>query len=239
MLVLGETDPDLLPVFAAAGAIETWRRDVDFGVAADRVAVGGRLVDLRTPDALHEEVYLPVHGAHQAENAAVAVAAAEAFLGRGQADAVVEEAFAELTLPGRFEVLGRNPTIVIDAAHNPEGAASAAATLAEDMTLPGSVLMVVGLLAGRDPAEVLSALGAADAGLLVVCAPDSPRALPTSEVAAAASRIGAVVEVVTDPVDALHRALAIATEDDLVLVAGSLYVAGPVRTALREMEVST
>lgn len=239
VLVLGETDPDLLAVFAAAGAIETWRRDVDFGVAADRVAVGGRLVDLRTPDAHHEDVYLPVHGAHQSENASAAVAAAEAFLGRGQSASVVEEAFAELTLPGRFEVLRRHPTVVVDAAHNPEGAASAAATLAEDMTLPGSVLMVVGLLAGRDPAEILAALGASDAGLLVVCAPDSPRALPTSEVAAAASRLGAVVEVVADPVDALHRALSVATEDDLVLVAGSLYVAGPVRAAVREMEVST
>ncbi len=238
VLVLGETDPDLLPTFAAAGAVETWLRDVDFGVAADRVAVGGRLVDLRTPEALHEEVYLPVHGAHQADNAAVAVAAVEAFLGRAQASDVVEEAFAELTLPGRFEVVGRHPTVVIDAAHNPEGAAAAAATLAEDMTLPGSVLMVVGLLAGRDPEEVLLALGAADAGLLLVCTPDSPRALPTAGVAAAAERLGAVVEVVPDPVDAVRRALAVATEDDLVLVAGSLYVAGPVRAALREMEVS-
>ncbi len=238
VLVLGETDPDLLPIFAAAGAVETWLRDVDFGVAADRVAVGGRLVDLRTPDARHDEVFVPVHGSHQAENASLAVAAAEAFLGRGQTNEVVEEAFNELTLPGRFEVLGRHPTIVIDAAHNPDGAAAAAATLAEDMTLPGSVLMVVGLLAGRDPAEVLSALGAADAGLLLVCAPDSPRALPTAPVAAAGERLGAVVEVVPDPVDAVRRALAVATEDDLVLVAGSLYVAGPVRAALREMEVS-
>lgn len=238
VLVLGETDPDLLPTFAAAGAVETWLRDVDFGVAADRVAVGGRLADLRTPDALHEEVYVPVHGAHQTVNASLAVAAVEAFLGRAQAEEVVEEAFAELTIPGRFEVLGRHPTVVIDAAHNPEGAAAAAATLAEDMTLPGSVLMVVGLLSGRDPGEVLAALGVADAGLLVVCTPDSPRALPTAEVAAAAERLGAVVEVVPEPVDAVRRALAVATEADLVLVAGSLYVVGPVRAALREMEVS-
>lgn len=238
VLVLGEDDPDLLPTFAAAGAIETWRRDVDFGVAADRVAVGGRLVDLRTPGALHEEVYLPVHGAHQTENSALAVAAVEGFLGRAQADEVVEEAFSELTLPGRFEVVGRHPTVVIDGAHNPDSASATAATLAEDMTLPGSVLMVVGLLAGRDPEAVLDALGAADAGLVLVCVPDLPRGMPTAEVAAAAQRLGAVVEVVPRPVDALRRALAVATEDDLVLVTGSLYVAGPVRAALREMEVS-
>lgn len=241
VLVLGETDPDLREVFAAAGAGALWVRDDDFGVAADRVAVGGRLVDLRTPGALHEEVYLPVHGAHQAENAAVATAAVEAFLGRPQDAEVVAEAFAGLTLPGRFEVVSRHPTVVVDGAHNPDGAAVTAATLAEEMTLAGSVILVVGLLSGRDPAEVLATLGAADAGLVVTCAADTPRALPASDLAAVAERLGAVAEAVPDPVDAVHRALAVATEDDLVLVTGSHYVAGPVRAALRatdDVEVS-
>lgn len=239
VLVLGETDPALRPVFDAAGAEDLWARDEHFGVAADRVAVGGRLVDLRTPGALHEEVLVGVHGSHQADNASVAVAAVEAFLGRPQSTDVVEEAFAALTLPGRFEVVGRHPTVIVDAAHNPEGAAVTAATLAEDLTLAGSVLLVVGLLTGRDPTDVLRALGAADAGLVVTCSPDSPRAVPAAELASVALRLGAVVEAVPDPVEAVRRALAVATEDDLVLVTGSLYVAGPVRAALRDMEVST
>lgn len=239
VLVLGETDPALRPVFDAAGAEDLWARDEHFGVAADRVAVGGRLVDLRTPGALHEEVLVGVHGSHQADNASVAVAAVEAFLGRHQSTDVVEEAFAALTLPGRFEVVGRHPTVIVDAAHNPEGAAVTAATLAEDLTLAGSVLLVVGLLTGRDPTDVLRALGAADAGLVVTCSPDSPRAVPAAELASVALRLGAVVEAVPDPVEAVRRALAVATEDDLVLVTGSLYVAGPVRAALRDMEVST
>lgn len=239
VLVLGETDDELRSTFTDAGAAATWVRNVDFGVAADRVAVGGRLVDLRTPEARHDEVFVPVHGSHQSDNAAVAVATVEAFLGRPQVDEVVTEAFGGLTLPGRFEVVGRHPTVIVDSAHNPEGAAATATTLAEDITLPGSVLLVVGLLSRRDPEAVLVGLGAADAGLVVVCSPASPRALSTREVAAAAERLGAVVEVVPDPVEALRRALAVATEDDLVLVTGSLYVAGPVRVALREMEVST
>jgi dihydrofolate synthase/folylpolyglutamate synthase len=238
VLVLGETDLDLRSTFTSAGATSTWVRDEDFGVVADRVAVGGRLVDLGTPGAEHDEVFLPVHGAHQARNAAVAVAAVEAFLGRAQAHEVVEEGFAELTLPGRFEVVSRHPTVVVDAAHNPDGAAVTAQTLAEDITLPGSVLLVVGLLDGRDPEEVLRALGAADAGLVVTCSPDSPRAMSSVELAAVAQRIGAVAESVPDPVDAVHRALAVATEDDLVLVTGSLYVAGPVRAALRAREAA-
>ncbi len=238
VLVLGETDLDLRSTFTSAGATATWVRDDDFGVVADRVAVGGRLVDLGTPGAEHDEVFVPVHGAHQARNAAVAVAAAEAFLGRPQAHEVVEEAFAELTLPGRFEVVSRHPTVVVDAAHNPEGAAVTAQTLAEDITLAGSVLLVVGLLEGRDPEAVLRALGAAEAGMVVACSPDSPRALSSAALAGVAQGLGAVAESVPDPVDAVHRALAVATEDDLVLVTGSLYVAGPVRAALRARETA-
>ena len=109
VLVLGDVDAELDEAFASAGATSVWRQDQDFGVAADRVAVGGRLVDLRTPDALHEEVYVPVHGAHQAGNAAVAVAAVEAFLGRRQDDEVVEEAFAELTLRPASRWWGATP----------------------------------------------------------------------------------------------------------------------------------
>lgn len=237
VLVLGEPDPSVRSLFTEAGAPATWVRDEDFGVGADRGAVGGRQVDLRTPAAAHDELYLPVLGAHQSENAAVAVAAVEAFLGRPQADDVVEEAFAGLTLPGRVEIVGRHPTVVVDAAHNPEAASMTAETVVSDIALGGSVLMVVGLLSGRDPAEVLLALGAVDAGLVVTCAPDSPRAIPATELAAVAERMGAVAEAANDPVDAVHRALAVATEDDLVLVTGSHYVAGPVRAALREMEV--
>jgi dihydrofolate synthase/folylpolyglutamate synthase len=238
VLVLGEPDPDLRPIFTDAGAAATWARDEEFGVIANQLAVGGRVVDVRTPQAVHDDVYVPVLGAHQGENASTALAAAEAFLGRPQSEDIVAEAFAGLTLPGRFEIVGRHPTVVIDCAHNPDGAAVTAATLADDMALVGSVLMVVGLLTGRDAEGVLIALDADAAGLVVTCSPESPRAMAAPELAAVAERMGAVAEAVPGPVDAVRRALAVATEDDLVLVTGSLYVAGPVRAALRTMELS-
>ena len=81
-LVLGETDPDLQAVFTAEGPAATWVRDDDFGCEANRVAVGGRLVDLRTPSGRVEDVYLPVHGAHQGDNAALALAVGRGVLRR-------------------------------------------------------------------------------------------------------------------------------------------------------------
>ena len=231
-LVLGETDPDIQAVFTAEGPAVTWARDVDFGCEANRVAVGGRLVDLWTPSGRVEDVYLPVHGAHQGDNAALALASVEAFFGAPTEEEVVTEAFAGLELPGRFEVVRREPTVVIDSAHNVDGARAAASTLAEDFTLAGSVVMVVGLLHGRDPAEMLQALGATEAGFVVACTPPSPRAIPAPEVAAAAERLGIAAEAVGDVPSAVDRALAIATGDDLVLVTGSHYVVGDARRSL-------
>ena len=126
--VLGETDPALADVFAATPAASTWRRGVDFDCIDNRLAVGGRVLDLRTPGARYDEVFLALHGAHQGENAAIALAAAEAFFGRPLADDLVAEAFAAVRNPGRFEVLRRDPLVILDGAHNPDGAASARAS---------------------------------------------------------------------------------------------------------------
>jgi dihydrofolate synthase / folylpolyglutamate synthase len=230
-LVLGETDPDIQAVFTAEGPAATWIRDVDFCCEANRVAVGGRLVDLWTPSSRVEDLYLPVHGAHQGDNAALALATVEAFAGPSEEE-VVTEAFSELQLPGRFEVVRREPTVVIDGAHNVDGARASAQTLAEDFTLAGSVVMVIGLLQGRDPAEMLEAFGATEAGFVVTCTPPSPRAIPAPELAGEAEKLGIAAEAVSDVRDAVQRALAIATDDDLVLVTGSLYVVGEARRSL-------
>ncbi|MBS1848286.1 MAG: bifunctional folylpolyglutamate synthase/dihydrofolate synthase [Actinobacteria bacterium] len=230
--VLGETDPDLADVFAAAPSAELLVRGRDFGVVDDRVAVGGRLVTLSTPAHTVDEILVPLHGPHQASNAAIALAAAEALLNRPLDADLVREAFASVRVPGRFEVLAHEPTVVIDGAHNPDGARAAAATLASDFTLTGSLVLVVGMLRGRDPVEMLEALGARDAGFLVACTPRSPRALPAAEVAAAADRLGIVAEAVPEVTDAVHRALALSTTEDLVLITGSLYVIGAARRAI-------
>ena len=231
-LVLGEADPALAPIFDRAGAGAIWRRGEDFDCDANRIALGGRLVDLRTPGATVEEVFLPLHGAHKGDNAAVALAAVEAFFGRPVPPDLVSAALAQVRVPGRFEVVRRDPTVVLDCAHNVDGAAAAARTLVEEFTLNGTVILVTGLLEGRDPAEMLTALGADEAGLLVACTPRSPRAIPAPRIAAEADRLGIVAEAVPDVLDAVMRALAVAGPDDLVLITGSFYVVGAARTAL-------
>jgi len=230
--VLGETDPDLQAIFGATDAAETWIRGTQFDCDGSTLAVGGRLVRLRTPFGVTEDVHLPLHGAHQADNAAIALAAAEAFFGRRLDDEVVAEAFEAVRMPGRFEIVHREPTVVLDAAHNVDGARACSATLAEEFTLGGSLIMVIGLLGGRDPAEILEQLDIDDVGFLVACTPDSPRAIPGEQVAAVAQRLGVVSESVGRVEDAVTRALALATSEDFVLVTGSLYVVGPARSTL-------
>ena len=233
ILVLGETDPDLVPIFRQAGAAEIWERDRDFGCVDNRLAQGGRVVEVRTPGATYDELYLPVHGAHQGDNLAVALAAAEAFFG-GPLDAdLVRESLAGLRLPGRLEVMTHHPLCVIDGAHNPAGARAAAAAIDESFgDRPGRVL-VVGMLAGRDPAEMLEAMNATAARLIIACPAPSPRTLPAEAVAAAA-RPGAHAEVAGSVAEAVARALAVAAPEELVLVTGSLYVVGAARDALSQ-----
>ncbi len=231
--VCGEVESQLHDVLADTEAAETWWRGDDFDCDQQVLAFGGRLVDLRTPSGVVDEVFVPLHGAHQADNAAIALAAVEAFFGRGLDVDLVREAFGAVTVPGRFEIAQRDPTVILDGAHNLDGAAALEATLREEFTLSGTVIFVAGFLRGRDPAEMLEAMGAADAGFLVACAPDSPRAIPAPEVAAAAEDLGISTEAVTSVEAAVERALAVAGPDDLVVITGSLYVVGPARTLLR------
>ena len=231
-LVLGETDAELVAVFEAEAEGVVWRRYRDFGCDVNRVAVGGRSVDLRTPSAVYDDVFLPLHGAHQGDNAALSLAAAEAFFGRTLDDEVVREAFAAVTVPGRFEVVRRSPLVALDGAHNPHGAAAVAATLA-DFGVAGERILVVGMNTGRDPVEMLEAFGVTEARLVVATQADFARATPATDVAAAARSLGVDAEAVPSIPDAVRRAIAQATEDDLVLVTGSLYVVGAARRELR------
>src|SRR5438067_2342826 len=231
-LVLGETDAVLAEIFRAAGAAEVWERDRDFACEDNYLAHGGRLVDLRTPGATYAGVFLPLHGAHQGDNAAIALAAAEAFFGAPLDADVVEEAFAGVSVPGRLEVLTRQPLVVLDGAHNPAGAAAAADAIAEAFGGAAGKVLVVGLLQGKDPVEMLEALEAGSARMLVACPAPSPRSLAPADVAAAGRALGLETETAGSVPEALARALAVAAPDDLVLVSGSLYVVGAARAAL-------
>jgi dihydrofolate synthase/folylpolyglutamate synthase len=229
-LVLGETDPELLSIFERERPAALWLRDRDFGCTANNVAIGGRSLDLFTPSSRYEEVFLGLHGSHQGENAAIALAAAEAFFGRPLHDDVVREAFATVQVPGRFEVVGRSPLVVLDGAHNPDGARAAAATLG-DFAIGGERLLVVGMNRERDPVEMLEALDARSARAVVATAADWVRAMPPADIAAAARSLGLDTEVVPSVGAALDRAVAVASEEDLVLVAGSLFVVGEARAS--------
>ncbi len=235
-VVIGESDPTLVDLLRraalSAGAAEVWVRGQDFACTANRMAVGGRLIDIRTPGGAYGEVLVPLHGAHQGDNASCALAAVEAFFGAPLDPAVVDAAFAGVRVAGRMEVMGRHPLVVVDGAHNVAGMLNLARALTEEFTVEGGSQAVVGMLSGRDPNSMLEALATAGIDAVVACTPDSPRALPAEEVADAAARLGLEATVVARPSEAVALALGRAQADDLVVVCGSLYVVADARAML-------
>lgn len=231
-VVIGERDTKLQSTFTSRTNADAYIIDKDFGVTNNRVAVGGRLIDLFTPGGRYDEVFISLHGAHQAENAAIALMAAEAFFGQPLSDEAVRNGFGAVTSPGRLEVVNRRPLTVIDGAHNVSGAESLVKSLDEEFAVDGKRIFVIGMLDPHDPAEILAALKVHNARLLIACAPDSPRAVPTAAIAEAAKSLGVPVVAVKSPAAAAKEALSSASEDDLVVITGSLYVAGAARTEL-------
>jgi dihydrofolate synthase/folylpolyglutamate synthase len=233
-LVLGEADPDLRPLFIDRGAGRVLVRGEDFAVTANRPAHGGRVIDVRTPGATYPGLYLSLHGAFQADNAACALTAAEAFFGEPLADDLVTDTFAALRSPGRLEVVGNQPLVLLDGAHNAAGAGALQAALAEEFP-PGPRTLVMGVLREKDPLPMLEALEASTAARVVVCSPPSPRALDTASLAKAALEAGvdpAHLEVADTGGEALARALAATPPDGEVVVTGSLYLVGQIRALL-------
>ncbi len=230
-LVTGVTDLELRAIFDAEGPERVFSRGDDFEIANDLYAVGGHLIDLRTPFGTYDQLLVPLHGAHQSENAAIAVVAVEAFFDRPLDEAVIESAFQTVTMPGRFEVVSHSPLLILDGAHNPDGARAAARTLTEEFDVAGRRVLVIGMLTGRDVVEMLESLEARQADLVIACTPQSPRAVPASDVAAVVRAMGVMVEQIDDVATAVQRAIDVSTDEDVILVAGSLYVAGAARTA--------
>jgi len=236
IVVVGETEPELVEAFTraafATSAEGVWLRGRDFDCTSNHLAHGGRHIELVTPGARYPGLFLPVHGAYQGENAAIALAAAEAFFGAPLDPDVVADALAALRLPGRLEVVSRDPLLILDGAHNPAGAARSTAAIEEAFAGRGGRILVVGMLVGRDPVEMLEAFDAGSARLVVTCPPPSPRAMPAAEVAAAAMALGTDADEAASVPEAVATALALASPDELVVVTGSLYVVGAARAAL-------
>jgi dihydrofolate synthase/folylpolyglutamate synthase len=229
-VVCGDTDPEIVSIFASAGGASLLVRGTDFDVDSNQLALGGRLIGLRTPTTIYSDVVVPLHGRHQADNAVVAIAAVETFFARPLSQDVVDEAMSSVTMPGRFEVMGHQPLVIIDGAHNPAGADVCASVFFEDFDPAGRRILVIGCLRGRDPSDMLSAVRADEFDLVVCCPAPSPRAMATSDLVEAALGLGCDdVESCPSVEAAIDRALDGAGPDDAILVTGSLYVVGAAR----------
>jgi dihydrofolate synthase/folylpolyglutamate synthase len=230
--VIGEVDPELTVVFVAEGPESLVRLGVDFAAVSDQIAIGGHLVDLQGVFGRYEQLFLPLHGAHQVANASIAVAAVESFFGTALDAEVVAEGFASLKLPGRFEVLRYGPLVVVDGAHNADALRASASTLEEEFAPAGTRIIVLGLLAGRDPDRSVAAVSELRPDLILCCSLDGSRGVSAAVLAAACAKRGIAHETVSDPASAVARALALAAEEDVVLITGSFRMFEPAQTVV-------
>lgn len=241
--VIADQDPDAAAVLAArideVGVPAAWE-GTNFAVLDRTVAVGGQLLSLQGLSGTYDDVFLPLFGEHQSRNAAVALAATEAFIGGGALaldTEAVREGFANVTSPGRLEIVRRGPTVIIDAAHNPAGAASLADALSEAFAFT-HLVGVVAVLADKDAIGILQALEPV-LDQIVVTQSDSPRRLAVDELAALAVEIFGEerVTVTRSLSDGLDAGVRLAEEADTyaasgVIVTGSVVTAGQARAML-------
>lgn len=215
----------------------------EFGVLAREVAVGGQQVSLRGLAGDYPDLFLPLHGAHQAQNAAVAVAAVEAFVGGGEQQLdleVLRAGLATVESPGRLEIVRRSPTVLVDAAHNPAGARALRDAMNDAFTFV-RLVGVVAVMKDKDVAEILEVLEPA-LDEIVVTRNSSPRSMRANELGEIAVDIFGEhrVTVVADLPDALDRAAGLADEGGVaggVLATGSVVTAADVRMLLGTTDV--
>ena len=209
----------------------------DFGVLERRPAVGGQVIRIESAGGPLGDLFLPLHGAYMARNAALAVAAVEAFLG-GQplAPEIIEEGLASVVAPARLELARTSPAIVIDTAHNPQ-AAQATIDACQEAFAFQPLIGVVAMMADKDTSGVLEIFASAMDQVVVTRAQGTPRALPAEELARAAEDFWPAGKVHQAPAmpDALELATLLADAAGPgtgVLVAGSLIAAGQARDLL-------
>ena len=244
--VIGRQVPEAMEVLLAQAVradAAVAREDSEFAVLGRQVAVGGQLLELQGLGGVYSDIFLPLHGEHQAHNAAVALAAVEAFFGAGadrQLDIdTVRAGFVAATSPGRLERMRTAPTVLLDAAHNPAGASALAQALQEEFDFR-FLVGVVSVMADKDVDGILTALEPVF-DQIVVTHNGSPRALEVEALALRAEeRFGPerVVTAATLP-DAIEIATALVEESGNegegfggagVVITGSVVTAGAART---------
>ncbi|GAA1524733.1 dihydrofolate synthase/folylpolyglutamate synthase [Microbacterium ginsengiterrae] len=201
----------------------------EFGLAEQKLAVGGQLLTIRGLAGAYVEEYLPLYGAHQGHNAALAIAAVESLIGAGSqrvADDIITDGLQGATSPGRLQLLGIMPTVVVDAAHNPHGAEALAQSLDDSFDFDEWGL-VLGVLADKDAAGIVDRLAPVAAHVFAT-APDSDRASDADHIADLVENAGHRVTVhpsLADAADAA-REWAASSERRAVVIAGSIVLAG-------------
>jgi dihydrofolate synthase / folylpolyglutamate synthase len=238
VLVTGERFPNILAVLTSEAervGAESSIMGRDFEIVDDRLALGGRYLDLRSSRAGYEEIYLPVHGHHQAINGAMALEAVTRFIPAQElGDELVRDGFASLVLPGRVEIVQaaseNSPAVVMDVAHNPDGISALVDSLLETFAFEQATV-VIGVLNDKDLVGMLTELARMPCRLIVTRA-STQRAIPPRELHARAQEIGLEAEIVSDSRTALDVAVRETSASDLVCVTGSHYVVGETRSSL-------
>jgi dihydrofolate synthase/folylpolyglutamate synthase len=242
-IVLAQQQPEaaveLLKKAAAVGA-DIAREGVEYVIESRTLAVGGQLLTIKTPKDTYEDIFLPLHGKHQASNAAAALVAVEAFFGEQELDyEAVLAGFANVQSPGRCEVLHRDPTIIIDAAHNPHGARAITETLQNEFTFDE----VIGIVASMADKDVRGALVEFEKVMdsIIVTRNSSSRSMEVPELEKIATEIFGVERVfAADNLEAaIEKAIADSvrplSEDTLgILITGSVVTVGEARTIVRK-----
>jgi len=227
----------LLARCAEVGALAQ-REGIDFGVIDRKLAVAGQVLRLAGADGPVDEVFLPLFGAHQAANAAQALAAAEAFLGlKALHPDVVREGFAQVHFPGRLELVRRSPAIVLDVAHNPHGARATAAAITEAFAF-APLIGVIAVMADKDARGILEVFEEIINHVVVTQVASTSRGMPAEALGEVAAEVFGTSRVTVVPRldDAIDRAVALAEVDGVgspgVLISGSVVAVGEARTLL-------
>lgn len=236
--VTGERRLDVLAVITGEAESRHTRLDVigrDFDVGQSSIAVGGRYMSIRTTEGEHNEVFLPLHGAHQCANAAIALQAVLEFLPAGSlGDDVIREGLAGVVVPARLETLrgeGQDDApIVLDVAHNPDGMSALVTGLVEELAFERAVI-VIGILGDKDYRGMLTELTRVPCTIIATNAA-TVRSVPTDELERTAHDLGLDCSVVDKVSEAVEHALATAGVGEIVCVTGSHYVVGEARTYL-------
>ncbi len=233
--ITGELDPNILAIIkeqadSVGAPLAVLERD--FSVLDNQIAVGGRFVSLRTSNRDYQELFLPLHGAHQAVNAAVALEAVTSmFPDQSLETDVVEEGFSSVKVPGRLEAIHANddgPTLVLDVAHNPDGMSALVTSLIEEFAFD-SVTFVVGTLEDKDHVGMLTEIARVGGDVIVTTAA-SVRSTDPKVLRDTAEELGLSCTVVADVAGAVESALVGSETTQLVCITGSHYVVGEART---------